>query len=84
MNLVNQNLIDLIHNSVSFFRTELFHQRREVFHVGEHDGYLFPFTFDLSPLGKNLFRKAAGKVFLYFLKLLIKGKFSDRCCISGC
>ena len=75
MDLVNQNLIDLIHNGISFFRSQLLHQRREVFHIGKQDGDLFPFAFDLSPLGKNLFRQAARKVFLDLLKLLVKGEF---------
>ncbi|MGA2332329.1 MAG: hypothetical protein ABSG75_11270 [Syntrophales bacterium] len=75
MDLVDEDLIYLIHHGIDFFRAKFLGERRETFHVTEHDGYLFSFTFDLVSLGKNLLGNSFGKVFLDLLQFFIRGKF---------
>ena len=75
MDLMDENLVDLIHHAVHFFGAKFISKGCKSFHVAEHDGDLFSFTFDLVPLGEYLLGDASGKVFLNLLNLLIKGEF---------
>jgi len=51
MHLSHQDLIDLIHDAVDFFRREFLREAGESFHVTEKDSDLFAFPLDLVPLG---------------------------------
>jgi hypothetical protein len=62
--LVDEDLIDLIHDSVSLLRAELFGERGKALHIGEQNGDLFALTLNLSLLSEDLLGESSRKVAL--------------------
>ena len=50
VDFVDEEFVDLVHDAVSLFGPELFHQARESLQVAEHDRDLFALPFNLVPL----------------------------------
>ena len=72
VNLVNEDLVDLVHDGVSLFRAESLHKRRKALHVAEHHCDLLAFAFYLVSLAQDFLCQALGKITLNFVYLLIK------------
>ena len=74
MDLVNENLVDLVHDAIGFLRAKLLHKRRKTLHVAEHDRDLLAFALDFTSLGQDFVSQALGKISLNFVYFLIKGE----------
>ena len=55
VDLVNEDLVDLVHDGESLFRAYIFDQQGETHHIAEHDCNLLAFTLDLVPLREDFF-----------------------------
>lgn len=67
MDLMNQNLIHLIHDAIGFFRTKFFSEGSKSLHIAEHDGDLLALAFDPISLGQDFLGEPFGKVTLDFV-----------------
>ncbi len=76
MDAVYKDFENLIHKAEGFLGTQAFCERREAFHVNEHDGDLSALALYFVLLGKDLFRETARQVALDFRQLFIKGERS--------
>jgi hypothetical protein len=77
MDLLDEDLVDLIHRAVCLFRAEPFGQGRESHHVTEHDRDLFVFALNLVLLGQYFLDNAVRKVFLDLFDFLARGEFAS-------
>jgi hypothetical protein len=59
VDLVDQDLVDLVHQGVGLFGAELLGQGREPGEVAEEDGYLALLAFDAVLLGEDLLGQSA-------------------------
>ena len=64
MNLVDENLVHLIHNGVCFFGVDLLRKRREPLHVTEHHCDLLSLALYLVTLREDLLGETLGQVAL--------------------
>ncbi len=64
MNLVNKDLVDLVHNVVGFLRAECFTETYKPLHIAEHDCDLLALTLDPILLGQDLLSEALGEITL--------------------
>ena len=78
MDLMDEDLVDLVHQGIDRLRAEFLGQGREALHVAEHDRDLLAFPFDLVPLGEDLLGDAGGQVLLDLGDLLVKGEVFGR------
>ena len=74
MNLVDQNLIDFVHDAVGVFGAKSLNERGKPLHVTEHDSHLLALAFYLSSLGKDFISESSRKVFLNLFQFFIKGE----------
>ncbi len=71
MDLVNKDLVDLVHDGVCFLRAKPFRKCGKPLHVTEDHRDLLALTFNLSPLGQDFLSEALGKVPLNLRQLFI-------------
>jgi hypothetical protein len=74
MDLVDEDLIYLVHHRIHRLRAEFFRQGREALHVAEHHRDLALLPFDLVPLGEDLFDDAGREVLLDLGDLFVEGE----------
>ncbi len=66
MDLVNEELVDLVHNGVGFLGPNLFRECGKLLHVTEEHRDLLTLPLNLSPLGQDFLGQSLGKVPLNF------------------
>ncbi len=71
MDLVNEDLVDLVHDRVCFLRAKPFRKCGKSLHVTEEHRNLLTLTLDSIPLGQDFLSNAFGEVALNLCQFLI-------------
>ncbi len=71
MDLVNEELVDLVHDRICLFRAEPLGKCGKPLHVAEEHRDLLTLTFNLSPLSQDFLSEALGKVPLNLCQFLV-------------
>ncbi|MGD8229233.1 MAG: hypothetical protein PVI20_15765 [Desulfobacteraceae bacterium] len=67
MNLVDEDLIDLVHDVISLFRTKSLSKLGKPLHVTEHHSDLLALTLDFISLGEDFLSKPLREITLNFV-----------------
>ncbi len=74
MDFVNEDLVNLVHDGVCFFRAKPFREGSKALHVAEDHRDLLSFTLNLPPLGQDFLGESLWKVPLNLCQFLIQGR----------